>query len=189
MPTVVYLVPPFGWGYEPPVQTTQSMQTVQGVTSAGTVPIMSSADRRPTGRVRLDVQPDSERLQLYVDGFYIGTADDLHDELDLEEGAHRIEIRATGYDTLSFDVKIAAQRTITYRGELKTARAKAEPTASEPTTAAAPATPAVAAPIAPTTIYFIPGCYLGNVPPEEVALPATCDLSRLVVSKPSPPQR
>jgi hypothetical protein len=30
----------------------------------------------------------------------------------------------------------------------------------------------------PTTFYLIPGCYMGNVPPKDAGLPATCDLSR-----------
>jgi hypothetical protein len=35
-----------------------------------------------------------------------------------------------------------------------------------------------------STLYFIPGCYMGNVPPEHMKLPAGCDLSRLVTSRP-----
>jgi hypothetical protein len=30
------------------------------------------------------------------------------------------------------------------------------------------------------TFYLVPGCYMGNVPPEEANLPATCDLARAV---------
>src|SRR5262245_5572708 len=36
----------------------------------------------------------------------------------------------------------------------------------------------------PSTFYYIPGCYMGNVPPSEVALPANCDHTRLVTWKP-----
>jgi hypothetical protein len=30
------------------------------------------------------------------------------------------------------------------------------------------------------TFYLIPGCYMGNVPPKEANLPATCDITRAV---------
>ena len=42
---------------------------------------------------------------------------------------------------------------------------------------------AVKAPAAakqPETFYLIPGCYMGNVPPKEANLPATCDVARAV---------
>jgi hypothetical protein len=32
----------------------------------------------------------------------------------------------------------------------------------------------------PTTFYFIPGCYAGNVPPKDAGLPATCDQTRVI---------
>ena len=38
-------------------------------------------------------------------------------------------------------------------------------------------------PRAPATIYFIPGCYLGDVPPKDAGLPAGCDASRAVTFK------
>ena len=53
---------------------------------------------------------------------------------------------------------------------------------SDPFPAAAPVTPPPA--VAPSTFYFIPGCYIGNVPPEKVELPANCDMSRLITRKP-----
>ena len=33
-------------------------------------------------------------------------------------------------------------------------------------------------------VYVIPGCYVGNVPPREVKLPATCDLAKLTTFTP-----
>jgi hypothetical protein len=29
----------------------------------------------------------------------------------------------------------------------------------------------------PVTFYLIPGCYMGNVPPKDAKLPATCDIA------------
>jgi hypothetical protein len=28
--------------------------------------------------------------------------------------------------------------------------------------------------------YIVPGCYIGNVPPQDAGLPASCDLSRTI---------
>ena len=36
-------------------------------------------------------------------------------------------------------------------------------------------------PVPPATIYMIPGCYIGNLPPREVKLPAGCDPDRASV--------
>ena len=30
----------------------------------------------------------------------------------------------------------------------------------------------------PVTFFLIPGCYMGNVPPKDANLPATCDIAR-----------
>lgn len=42
-------------------------------------------------------------------------------------------------------------------------------------------------PFVPTgdrTLYVIPGCYVGNVPPKDVKLPANCDLTKLTTFTP-----
>jgi PEGA domain-containing protein len=75
------------------------------------------------GRLRLRVEPAT--AQVYVDGFYMGTVDDFNgsgQDVSLEAGPHRIEIRAPGYETLTFDVKTDPSRTITYRGALRPVR-------------------------------------------------------------------
>jgi hypothetical protein len=72
------------------------------------------------GHLRLQVEPAT--AQVYVDGFYTGTVGDFNGSAQdalLEAGPHRIEIRAPGYETLMFDVKSEANRTITYRGSLR----------------------------------------------------------------------
>jgi hypothetical protein len=167
-PTVVYFVPTIGWGYPFGAQTL-------GASVPGT-PTPDRRYERLTGSVRLDVQP-AGMLQFYVDGYYVGTANDTNGELELEAGPHTIEIRAPGYETLSFDVRITAQRLITYRGALTPMQPPTDPVQD-------PNPPQPETPAPPTTIYFIPGCYLGNVPPEKVALPADCDLSKLITRKP-----
>jgi hypothetical protein len=33
-------------------------------------------------------------------------------------------------------------------------------------------------------MYLIPGCYMGNVSPKDVALPAGCDIKKLTTISP-----
>jgi hypothetical protein len=71
------------------------------------------------GSLRLKVSPSD--ASVYVDGFYAGRVDDydgMFQRLHLEPGAHKIEVRMDGYETLTFDVRILPDRTITYSGEL-----------------------------------------------------------------------
>jgi hypothetical protein len=112
------------------------------------------------------VQP--ARTQVFVDGYYAGIADDFDGNpgpLVLDTGAHIVELDEPGFETVRFDVRIDANRSIAYRREL---------------------TPVIAAPQTapitskPTPMYSIPGCYLGNVPPKDAGLPSTCDPARAI---------
>jgi hypothetical protein len=125
-----------------------------------------------TGFLRLEVEPAAS-LQIYVDGVFVGTPADLRGELELRAGAHRIEIRAPGYESLTFDVRIEAERGITYRGNLRATGAPPPP----------PAAPIVV-PTGSRTLYVIPGCYLGNVLPDKERLPAGCDIGRMKTHAP-----
>ena len=78
------------------------------------------APQMARGTLRLEVVPNT--AQVYVDGFYVGTVDDIsHLGTGLAVGAgwHRLEFRAPGYVTPAVNVTIDANRTFTYRGELK----------------------------------------------------------------------
>jgi hypothetical protein len=78
---------------------------------------------RAYGGVRIDVpQRDAE---VTVDGYFAGTVNDFNgrfQQLDLEPGPHHIEIRANGFEPVSFDVNVEPGRTITYRAALRPAR-------------------------------------------------------------------
>lgn len=124
-----------------------------------------------TGFLRLEVEP-AALLQIYVDGVFVGTPADHRGELELRAGGHRIEIRAPGYESLTFDVRVEAARGITYRGDLRSAGAPPPP--------AAP----IVLPTGSKTLYVIPGCYLGNVQPDVDRLPAGCDISRMKAHTP-----
>jgi hypothetical protein len=72
------------------------------------------------GSVKLKVKPRD--AEVWVDGYYAGTVDDfdgIFQALKLDSGPYRIEIRKPGYETLSFDVRVQPQRTITFRGVLR----------------------------------------------------------------------
>jgi hypothetical protein len=123
-----------------------------------------------TGSLILQMQPST--AQVFVDGYYVGMPEDFdgrRGELSLEPGVHKIEVMAPGYENVILDMRIAASQTIRYQNAMKPAAAAA------PQPLVAPA-----APIAPKTIYLIPGCYLGDVPPKDAHLPATCDVNRVV---------
>jgi hypothetical protein len=57
---------------------------------------------------------------VYADGYYVGTVDDFDGKfqhLDLEAGAHHIEIAPQGEQRIAFDVNVRPGQTITYRAE------------------------------------------------------------------------
>jgi hypothetical protein len=75
------------------------------------------------GNLQLEVGPDNP--QVYVDGFYAGSVRDasqLPAGLNLTAGWHRLEFRAPGYETAAANVTIEANRTISYKNELKAIR-------------------------------------------------------------------
>ena len=181
-PSIVYLVPglPVGAHATYPATTSPGYPERQAHKSRGSR--QSGAVERGSGVLRLNVEP-AALVQVYVDGFFAGTPADYDRRLRLDAGEHRIELQAPGYRPASFAVRIASGRSITYSTPL-------EPLAPAPSPGAAPSSPAGAIdagpPLVPleTTVYMIPGCYLGNVPPEQVRLPETCDASKVTTYEP-----
>jgi len=121
------------------------------------------------GLLRFDVTPRS--AQVFVDSFYAGTIADIEAQrvLTLVAGPHRIELRAAGYQPVTFDVRIDPTDTIVYRTALERERTAAS--------AAARAT-------GPTRMYVIPGCYAGNMAPRADRLPSGCDIKQVRVIDP-----
>jgi len=119
------------------------------------------------GGLRLEVEP-ADLVQVFVDGVFIGSPREIGNEIALEPGTRRIELRAEGYKTLVFNTQIFQDRTIVYRATLERDRMVMAP-------------PPVQLPVATgsKTIYVIPGCYLGNVSPQEIKLPPGCDIGKL----------
>lgn len=166
---VVYVVMPNG----NPMAMPWFPSTMPQVVTTASSPVVV-APRPLTGRLRLEVEP-AALLQVFVDGVYVGTHADIGDGIELRPGARRIEIRAPGYQALTFDAQIDEERAITYRGALERLAGTSRPEAP---------LPAPVAPIGSKTMYVIPGCYMGNVSPVEMKLPTGCDISRMTTYTP-----
>lgn len=171
-PTPIVLFPVYGWS-----------PFVYSRSAAADWPV--EADRRSAprtvermGTLRLPVEPFTQ-VQVYVDGVFVGTASDLRGEIEIAAGVHRIELRADGYRSVTFDVRIPAGGVLTYGQGLEPLQ---EPDRIPQRAADAAGTPAPDIPR--TTVYLIPGCYLGNVPPAEAGLPPTCDPGRATTFEP-----
>ena len=72
-----------------------------------------------SGHLRFDVRPKD--AEVYADGYYAGIADDFTGSsqlLALAPGRHHIELRATGCESVEFDVNVEPGQTVDYRTEL-----------------------------------------------------------------------
>lgn len=114
------------------------------------------------GLLRLDITP-AVALEYFVDGVFIGTSSQLGTEFEMNAGARQVEVRARGYKSIIFDSRIDEGRVTTFRGTLETIE---QPQA--------PRNPGS------RVMYVIPGCYIGNARPEPSALPAGCDIRKMV---------
>ena len=126
--------------------------------------------RVETGGLVLQSVPDA--AQVYVDGFYVGSGEAFGSRgraLDLPAGPHRVELRAPGYESLTFSVNVNPYEIVRFAGEM------------QPLTVPPPqrvSSPAVAA----RATYVIPNCYAGDRPPVR-SLPPGCDRRKLQTRK------
>lgn len=70
------------------------------------------------GGVRITDAPRD--AQVFADGYYVGIVDDfdgVFQHVNLEAGAHRIEIQAPGVSPIAFDVVVQPGRTLTLRAD------------------------------------------------------------------------
>ena len=149
----------FGWPYLP----------------IGQFPAIPSAPppvERASGRLRL-LLTSGVNPQVFIDGYYTGLFSDRAGELTLDAGPHTIELREEGYNSARVSVNIQPNAVLTYDIGLP-------PLVSVSAPLAAPVREPVSPAPARSTIYVVPGCYVGNVPPTRVALPAGCDAAKAV---------
>jgi hypothetical protein len=91
-----------------------------GYPSYGAYGYPSSYAAVADGDLRLKVKPRD--AQVFVDGYYVGLVDDfdgVFQRLHLPSGPHRIEVRAPGWQSLTFEVQIRFDETTTYEGNLQ----------------------------------------------------------------------
>jgi hypothetical protein len=142
------------------------------VVEAATAPAI--VEQPSLARLILDIHPPT--AQVFADGYYIGIPEDFRFEdggAVLEAGPHRIDILARDYEPVSFDVNLTRGQSATFRHVLT-------PIMRAPQLAPDDAVKVPPAAKQPATFYLIPGCYMGNVPPKDANLPATCDIARSV---------
>jgi hypothetical protein len=73
----------------------------------------------PSGGLRLKIEP--KNADVFVDGYYAGMVNDFNgtfQHVNRRPGPHHIEVSASGYETLAFDLIIQSRHTMTYRGAL-----------------------------------------------------------------------
>jgi PEGA domain len=119
----------------------------------------------PTGTLVLDTRP-AVAIQVFVDSYYIGTTDQIGNTLEMAAGPHEVELKADGYEPVRFGVRLAESQIVTYRETLHGSDADGRNATAETR-------------VAPVTLYVIPGCYAGSVPPDPSALPTRCDIGQL----------
>lgn len=163
-PGIIYVVPGYGWAQPGMATPGPSTRPAPAEDAAPPAPATLWVEAEPRGVA-----------EIFVDGDFVGTAD-ARTPVTLEPGRYRVELRAAGHAPEAVDVRADAGASLTLRRTLQRLDAAATPPATEP----AP-TPT---PIPRKPFYFIPGCYLGDVPPQEARLPAGCDLSKTQVVRP-----
>ena len=77
-------------------------------------------DQSSMGGLSFDITPSN--AEVVVDGRPMGTVGDYtpsSQPLGLEAGKHHVEIRASGYRTMAFDVDVVAGKVVPYQGSLQ----------------------------------------------------------------------
>ena len=88
--------------------------------ASGSVGTQPDHDQTDTGGVSFEITPTT--ADVFVDGSPVGTVGEFTprtEPLGLTPGRHRIEIRAPGYRTMTFDADIVAGQVIPYQGTMQ----------------------------------------------------------------------
>ncbi|MEP7304422.1 MAG: PEGA domain-containing protein [Acidobacteriota bacterium] len=127
--------PPYAYGYpaagypaNPPVNTYPPSSNYPSSAPQGSPypaenpqnSIGVDSDQTNTGGLSFDISPAS--AELLIDGNLIGTVGQFtptSQPLGLASGHHKVEVRASGYRTMSFDVDIVAGEVIPYQGTME----------------------------------------------------------------------
>lgn len=113
-----YPADPYAYQNPAPPDGYQNQPYQQANPSVGVEP--GYQQQASTGGVSFEITP--EDAEVFVDGRQIGQAGDFGPSappLDLNAGHHRVEIRAPGYRTMSFDADVVAGQVIPVQGALQ----------------------------------------------------------------------
>ena len=97
-----------GYSVAPPVNVTPNTQNEAGL------------DQGNLGGMSFEISPSD--AQIFIDGNPVGTVGQFtpsSQPLGVPAGRHHIEIRQSGYKTMSFDVDIVAGQVIPYQGQME----------------------------------------------------------------------
>ena len=158
---VYYVVP---YGVPVPYYDNAPSPSFESVVEAPPAP--SRADEPALGFLQLRVSPRTAEVS--VDGALAGTVDDFggRSARMLPAGPHRVEIAAPGYDSVTFDVRVPENDTVTFTRDLERAVER-------------PAAQPVAVPH--KALYVVPMCFIGDRPPQPGDMPAGCRIEDLRV--------
>jgi hypothetical protein len=115
-----YAAPGYGYstpGYGYPAPNSSSGYPPQ-YTAPGSVGVQQG--ERASGGVSFEITPSTAAV--FVDGTYVGTVVSFgptSQPLGLTPGRHHIEIRASGYQTMTFDTDVMPGQVIPYQGTLQ----------------------------------------------------------------------
>jgi hypothetical protein len=136
--------------------------------------------------LRLDVVPSTARV--YVDGSFIGTVGEVNYRSGgyaLSPGAHRVMVRAAGYDTAGSSVWVPSGQSVLYQDYLDRSLSSIR-YAQSFVPVSYSRRPSwryvryVEQPVEPRPgLYVIPGCYAGDAPPRPEKLLPGCKLEHL----------
>jgi hypothetical protein len=123
------LVPAYAYGSLAPAYPDTTAAPIYPPFDSSSITIVPSPPAAPAttapggiGGVAFEITPPEAAV--FVDGVYVGTAKDFSNmtpPLSLAAGRHHFELRAQGYETLTFDVDVIASQVIPYQGELQPA--------------------------------------------------------------------
>jgi hypothetical protein len=113
---------PYGYGYGYPYGYSSYGYGYGGYYPTPPAAYLSAVAGRAYGGVR--IQSRFRDAQVFADGYYVGIVDDFDgtfQHLNLEAGAHHIEIRTADANQppIAFDVNVQPGQTITYRSDIR----------------------------------------------------------------------
>jgi hypothetical protein len=115
-----YAYAPYGYGY--PVTRTATANGSYGYPSQAAASAVGAqpGQQAASGGVSFEIAPGTAAVS--VDGTYVGTVADFgptSQPLGLMPGRHRIEVRESGYRTMTFDADVTPGQVIPYQGTLQ----------------------------------------------------------------------